>query len=98
VKKKALIIGASPLPFEGPWVRIDDNEAWRIVPDHDYGNEVAVELLDPNVSPNRLIVVNGDDLVIYKTCEGLQARARVLGQVLNVPHVSIWLEAVNGSL
>lgn len=88
MKKKALIIGALPSNFEGPWVRIDDHEAWRIVPDHDYGEKVVVELFESD----RVFQPNGDPV------KGHQARARILADVPDVPHVSIWLEAVNGSV
>lgn len=28
MRKKALILGALPIPFKGPWVRIDECERW----------------------------------------------------------------------
>ena len=87
MKKKALIIGALPSSFEGPWVRIDDHEAWRIVRDHDYDGSVVIEV-DGGVRKFFEGVITG----------AAQARVRIVGEVPNVPHVSVWLEAVNGSV
>lgn len=87
MKKKALIIGASPSVFAGPWVRIDDHEAWRIVREGDYNGAVEVE-------------VDGGVRRFYDGIieHGVLARAVIRGKIPNVPHVSVWLEAVNGSI
>lgn len=42
MKKKALIIGALPQPFKGPWVDLTGNE-WDVKMRHDYGGSVMVE-------------------------------------------------------
>lgn len=42
MKKKALIIGALPQPFQGPWVNLDSDE-WDVRMQHDYGDKVTVE-------------------------------------------------------
>jgi hypothetical protein len=45
MKKKALIIGALPEPFEGPWVDTNGNE-WDVKMLHDYDGKVMVEYDD----------------------------------------------------
>ena len=32
MKRKALILGALPQPFEGPWVEIGDADHWTVTP------------------------------------------------------------------
>ncbi len=46
MKKKALIIGALPVPFEGPWVVTDDADGWDVRTEHEYGDAVRVEHAD----------------------------------------------------
>ena len=46
MKKKALIIGALPVPFEGPWVVTDDADGWDVRMEHEYGGGVQVEFAD----------------------------------------------------
>ena len=54
MKKKALIIGALPVPFEGPWVVIDDADGWDVRMEHEYGKMVKVEF---NGSQTRAVIL-----------------------------------------
>ena len=74
MRRKALIIGALPLPFEGPWVRVDNMDEWDVKMDHDYKSHVTVEHDDSN-----------------------RIRAVISSKILDVPHVSVWLEGKNNA-
>lgn len=43
MKRKALIIGALPLPFDGPWVQVEDMDEWDVRMDHEYHDGVMIE-------------------------------------------------------
>lgn len=44
MKKKALLIGALPLPLEGPWVRLNDGKSWAISTKQDVRGQVILEI------------------------------------------------------
>ena len=79
MKKKALIIGALPVPFEGPWVVTDETDGWDVRMEHEYGGGIRIEVEEGYEA--RGVVV------------GKRVRACIAHEIPNVPHVSIWLEA-----
>lgn len=44
MKRKALIIGALPSRFEGPWVEIGERKRWKLAVTEDFHGKVFVEV------------------------------------------------------
>lgn len=94
MKTKALIVGALPQPFEGPWVKIDDADAWRVVGADDYGEgNVVLDVMPNEALPGSLLATDAS-FWPYEFSSGAKARVVILREVPNVPHVSVSLEAI----
>lgn len=63
MKMKALILGAPPSVWEGPWIRIDPDSEWLIEPAEDYRGlvEVVTRGTDGEVS---VVSLNNEEIVI----------------------------------
>lgn len=86
-RAKALIVGALPLPCEGPWVYVGDRDHWRVCVDgcHPEGR-IAID-----VKPlGRIILNDGNGAVVSF---GEMVRAVILEE-FQAKSVSIILEEV----
>jgi hypothetical protein len=64
MKVKALILGALPLPYEGPWVDLEGSD-WRVETSGDFGGNVIFESRDPRArSGPSGIPLDGSNLAI----------------------------------
>lgn len=75
MRRKALIIGVLPSPFEGPWIPLGSGESWVYRPEVDYGGAVAIDVLSNGSTTRHRL--RGGDVVI----RGDRARAVVLYDV-----------------
>ncbi len=96
MKRKALIVGALPSQFEGPWVVLSDAEAWRVTGERDYGEgNVAVEVVKDESLPNSILYT--DSSLWPVIIKGVRARAVILKSFNGVPHVSVTAEATGST-
>lgn len=91
MRKKALIVGALPSAFEGPWVKIDECRQWRIVPSEDFDRKVVVEVQSES-GLERIYLHEGTDSLIA----GKLARAVVREGAGNGSQISVLLEEFRG--
>lgn len=91
MKTKALIIGAPPLPFEGPPVSLTDGEEWRVVPNENYRERVVV-VVKRNGNTTRH-PLSSKELII----SGEEAYAEVLESISegSFNHISVNLERMS---
>lgn len=88
MKVKALIIGALPLPFVGPWVRIDDGLIWRVVHPPEAAGFVEVEVR--NGWESHALSSNGESTEV----SGELARAVLRQEIVGLRELSVTLEEV----
>lgn len=81
---KALIIGARPSPFEGPWIPVSEADEWEVVGERHEAIVVEVSNGPPHDEP---IEVNGN------TFSAPYARVRILDK-LQVESVSVEIRRV----
>lgn len=90
MRTKALLLGARPEPFEGPWVEINDALEWRADPRGDYGKEVIVEVESSDGRCSKRVIAT-EGLKI----SGARARGVVVGKLENgIRSVTIQLTEV----
>jgi len=89
VKTKALLLGALPGAFIGPWVDLPEGGEWDVQPRADYGGFVVVEV-DAPAGPR--FKIDGEPVRI----RGLRARGIVLAQAkeLDVDSITVQLRQV----
>ena len=78
MKSKALLVAALPIPFDGPWVSLEEASAWRVVPEADYGDAVRIEV-EEGYFDNTIVV-------------GKRVRACIAQDIPEHPHVSVCIE------
>lgn len=89
MRTKALLLGARPEPFEGPWIDISDALEWRAEPRGDYKDHVLVEVKSSDGRcSKRVIVTKGLKI------SGRYARGLVLSTFNGVPSVTVQLTEV----
>jgi len=79
MRRKALIIGVLPSPFEGPWIPLGSGESWVYKPQVDYDGKVVIDVLcNGSTTRHRLrgeeIRINGDKAraVVVTDVEGVR--------------------------
>lgn len=85
MRTKALIIGARPSPWEGPWISIEDHEEWQVLPAGDYRGLVAVEVKRASGDSPVDHLLDGDELTI----SGKKARVKIKEGASELEHESI---------
>lgn len=82
--QKPLLVGARPVPYEGPWVDLD-GRSWDVVPSRDCQEDLAVRVVD----------ANGDVSEVYPrvgcTVCGVRAQAVILRE-FDSPLIFVRLE------
>ena len=80
MKSKALLVAALPVPFDGPWVSLEEAAAWRVDPEGDYGDAVRIEVEEGYFDG--------------KIVAGKKVRACIVHDIPGHPHVSVCIEEV----
>jgi hypothetical protein len=75
MKQKALVIGALPSPFVGPWVEISDRAEWHVRPLPEHNQKLKLVVEDPRVASPTEIVFDGQAEIVFS---GLKARVEIL--------------------
>lgn len=75
MKKKALLIGARPRPFDGPWVHLEEGD-WQIVPPADFGGGILIEYENGH-GVRRVPLIGLQTIVLRAT----KLRARIINQL-----------------
>lgn len=75
MKRKALILGALPVPQEGPWVPLTRGVSWRFEPTRNYEGRLVIEARSNGSSTRHPVF---DDPVDF---DGEDARAVVLYKI-----------------
>lgn len=83
--RKALIIGAQPSEWEGPWVSLMGGSRWEVVPEDDYRGRVAVEVKRPDRPGPVRHLLDGEAVEI----EGTSVRGVILPDAQNLEVQSI---------
>lgn len=86
MRRKALISGVLPSPFEGPWIPVGGDE-WKYIPNIDFEGKVAIEVRKDGSSSRHLL--NGKGF----TFEGDTARAVVLESMDTLSCVTVNIHA-----
>lgn len=75
MKRKALILGATPSPSAGPWVDISDGAEWRVEPLPEHNQKLKLVIEDPRVAAPVEVVFNGQAEIVFS---GKAARVEIL--------------------
>ena len=89
MKQKALVIGALPSPFEGPWVDVSDAERWVITPKASHKDKLR---LDVEGGPALSFIFDGKPVVF----SGLKARVVILEEFESSSVTVVAEEVVSG--
>lgn len=84
---KALIIGARPSPWEGPWIELGDG-TWLVNPMEDYQGAVAVEVTRPDSDDPDVLSLNDEPVQI----EGIKARGIIRDEITEFDFQSVSVE------
>lgn len=90
MKTKSLITGALPLPFTGPWVRIDDAERWSVKHPSGIAGGGRVEVVVQE-DVRTAYILNGEPFEIF----GQRARVVVEDEIEGISEISVTLEEVH---
>ena len=84
MKRKVLISGVLPSPFEGPWISVRGN-LWNYIPRVDFGDEVRIDTkVGEDITPHPL---NGEGF----TFEADFARGVVIGEPSGFSNITVSL-------
>lgn len=89
MKRKALVLGAPPSAWEGPWVRLGPG-SWIVEPEEDYRNHVEVQVKRALRGGSEVFPLDGE----YVEVSGEMVRAVIRESVkeLEIQHVSVNIE------
>lgn len=83
MKRKALILGALPVPQEGPWVPLTRGVSWSFMPNRNYEGRMLIEVRN-NGSSTRHPVFR--DVIEF---EGEAARVIIQFKIPNINLVTV---------
>lgn len=76
MKKKALLIGARPRPFVGPWVYLEEG-SWEVEPPVDFRGGILIEYQNGEEEVQRVPLIGLQTIVLKAT----KLRARIVGNL-----------------
>lgn len=93
MKQKALVIGALPSPFEGPWVEFGDRAKWRVRPLREHIQRIRLVIEDSRIASPTSVVFDGQKEIVFS---GERARVEILEEFDGRSVTIVAEEVVNG--
>jgi len=86
MRTKGLLLGALPVPQEGPWVRTGGEGQWEIETAHDYEDAIIIEVYPPEAAQILRDIIDAESTE--------KVRAVIVRELHHVPFVSVEMTRV----